>query len=62
MIYLITFMLIAGLLAAVSVKWELDRRISFTWAVAMGLFSWELHGLLFPRFCECLPRAPRPAF
>jgi phosphatidylserine decarboxylase len=46
MIYLITFMLIAGLLAAVSVKWELDRRISFTWAVAMGLFGGLIVNLL----------------
>jgi phosphatidylserine decarboxylase len=37
MIYLIVFVLVAGLLTMLSIKWELTRPISFSWAIIMGL-------------------------
>lgn len=37
LIYILAFFLVAGSLTALSVKWELDRKISVSWALIMGI-------------------------
>ena len=39
MIFFITFFLVTILLMALSIKWELEKKISFPWAILMGILA-----------------------
>lgn len=37
LIYILTFFIVAGSLIALSIKWELDKKIALPWALIMGM-------------------------